>query len=40
MTLIFAGYILTFAHLTVGGFDLLPDFVGYILLLKGMGELA
>lgn len=37
---IFIGYILIFFHFKINGFDLLPDFVGYILIVVGLGQLA
>lgn len=37
---IFIGYILIFFHLKINGFDLLPDFIGYILIVIGLGQLA
>ena len=40
MNLIFIGYILIFFHFKINGFDLLPDFVGYLLIFNGLGKLA
>lgn len=33
---IFAGLLFVFLHFRVGGFDLLPDFIGYLLIWLGM----
>ena len=40
MKYIFWGYFLIFFHLRINGIDLLPDFVGYILIVMGLGQLA
>lgn len=40
MNLIFIGYILIFFHFRINGIDLLPDFVGYLLIASGLGQLA
>jgi len=40
MKLIFIGYILVFFHFKINGIDLLPDFIGYILIANGLGQLA
>lgn len=39
MNLIFIGYILIFFHFKINGIDLLPDFVGYLLIASGLGRL-
>ena len=33
---IFAGLLFVFLHFKINGFDLLPDFVGYVLIWRGM----
>ena len=33
---IFAGLLFVFLHFRINGFDLLPDFVGYLLIWRGM----
>jgi len=33
---IFAGLLFVFLHFKINGFDLLPDFVGYLLIWRGM----
>ena len=33
---IFAGLLFMFLHFRINGFDLLPDFVGYVLIWQGM----
>lgn len=39
MTHIFWGYILIFFHLKINEFDLLPDFLGYVLICIGLSKL-
>ncbi|MBQ4282351.1 MAG: hypothetical protein IJB96_00290 [Lachnospira sp.] len=39
MARIFTGYLLMFFDLNINGFDLLPDFLGYIFIVLGAGEL-
>lgn len=39
MNLIFIGYILIFFHFKINGIDILPDFVGYLLIANGLGRL-
>lgn len=39
MTYIFLGYILTFFHIKIKGFDLLPNFLGYIFIFVGLAKL-
>lgn len=36
---LFWGFILIFFNITIGSFDLLPDFIGYILIVNGLGDL-
>ena len=40
MTLIFVGYLLTSFHFTINGIDLLPDFLGFILIAAGLWQMA
>ncbi len=40
MLQILIGYVLVFFHITINGFDLLPDFIGYALIFIGLGRLA
>lgn len=40
MSQILIGYVLVFFHITINGFDLLPDFIGYALIFIGLGRLA
>lgn len=40
MSNIFIGYIFVFFHLKINGFDLLPDFIGYILIYRGLCKLT
>jgi hypothetical protein len=37
---IFWGLLLVVLHIRVGGLELLPDFVGYLLIFKGLGNLS
>ncbi|WP_058486460.1 hypothetical protein [Defluviitalea phaphyphila] len=39
MTHIFWGYILIFFHIKINGFDLLPNFLGYIFIFIGLSKL-
>ncbi|QRN85714.1 hypothetical protein JR334_00255 [Clostridia bacterium] len=39
MTQIFLGYILAFFHIKINGFDLLPNFLGYIFIVVGLAKL-
>lgn len=40
MLLILIGFLLMFFDLNINGFDLLPDFLGYVLIFIGLGKLA
>ena len=37
---IFAGLLFVFLHFRINGFDLLPDFVGYLLIWRGMKSVS
>jgi hypothetical protein len=39
LNLIFWGYLLVFLDFKINNFDILPDFLGYILILVGIGSL-
>ena len=39
MLLLFIGLLFAHCHFTINGFDLLPDFLGYILVFIGLGQL-
>lgn len=40
MLQIFIGYLLLFLHFKINGFDLLPDFLGFIFIFAGLGKLS
>ncbi len=40
MTYIFAGWLFVFFHIKINGFDFLPDFLGYVLILLGLFKLV
>ena len=40
MTFILYGLCFVLLHVDINGFDLLPDFVGYFLMCRGLGQLA
>ena len=40
MNSVFYGLCLILLHVNMNGFDLLPDFVGYFLMCRGLGQLA
>ena len=40
MDSIFYGLILAFIDLNINGLDIIPDWVGYLLMYRGLGQLA
>ena len=40
MSYIFFGYLLVFLNARINGFDILPDFIGYLLIFAGINKLA
>ena len=40
MSYIFFGWQLVFLNFTINGFDILPDFIGYLLIFAGVNKLA
>ena len=40
MLYIFIGYLFTFFHLKINGFNFLPNFLGYIFIVIGLTKLA
>lgn len=40
MSYIFFGWLLVFLNFTINGFDILPDFIGYLLIFAGVNKLA
>lgn len=40
MSYIFFGWLLVFLNFTINGFDILPDFIGYLLIFGGVNRLA
>ena len=39
MTYIFFGYLLVFLNIRINGFDIMPDFIGYLLIFAGANKL-
>ena len=40
MSYIFFGWLLVFLNFTINGFDILPDFIGYLLIFAGVNKLV